>query len=101
LAERLVCRVAGGFEVALERFEYLVAVAGLLAVCLQCRIDCCRLEHAKKLFFDRIVDAKAAELDAARLTVVEGTAPACVTWNVVIARRAGAHAGARLRASRK
>src|SRR5262249_49515387 len=82
---RLVCGVGGGLEVGVERFEYLVAVAGLLAVRLQCRIDCCRLEHAKKLFFDRIVDAKAAELDAARLTVVEGTAPACVTGNVVIA----------------
>src|SRR5262249_4935923 len=49
------------------------------------RFDCSRFEHAQRLFFDRIVYAKAAERDATRLAAVEPAAPAGIARDVVIA----------------
>src|SRR5260370_6068762 len=85
LSECLVGGIARGFEVASECLEHLVAAPRLLPVRLQRCFNCCRFEHAEKLSFNRLVGATATERDAARLAVVEGATPACVTWNVVIA----------------
>jgi hypothetical protein len=76
LSERLVRSIAGRLEVTLERVEYFVAAACLLSIGLQRRFNRSRFEHTKKLVFDRVIDAKAAERDAAWLSVVEPAASA-------------------------
>ena len=87
LSKRLVRSIAGSLKVALERLEHIVAAPYFFALRRHRRFDCSRFEHAQKLFFDRIVYAKAAERDATRLAAVEPAAPAGIARDVVIAAR--------------
>ncbi|MGZ8396399.1 MAG: hypothetical protein ACXW3X_07575 [Rhodoplanes sp.] len=61
LAECFVGGIAGCFEVARERIAHQIAALAFLLIRLQRRFDRSWFEHAKKLVFNGVIDAKAAE----------------------------------------
>ena len=85
LAECFVGGIAGCFEVARERIAHQIAALAFLLIRLQRRFDRSWFEHAKKLVFNGVIDAKAAERDACRLAIVEPAASTGIAWDVVIA----------------
>ena len=74
LPEGPIGGVARSLEITHQRVADLVAAIGRLRLGLDGRCDRARLDDAQKRFLDGVVDAQAAEGDAARFAIVEPAA---------------------------
>jgi hypothetical protein len=79
--------VAGSLQITAERIPDLVTATGCLRLGFGGGRDCARLDDTQQCFLNRIIDAKSAEGDAARLAIVEQAPPAGIARNVVLGAR--------------
>ena len=84
LPECPVGGVASRLQIALEGVADLIAAIGLLRFGLGGSGNGSRLDDPEKCLLDGVVDAQAAEGDAAWLAIVEQAAPAGIARNVML-----------------